>query len=368
MALDPGENTIELVVYNRQNLVASVPARTKIGWSGGAPSAPPTLHVLAVGVNEYWDSKLKLKYSVADASSIAQALKAAGERLYDKVVVTEILDDKATARNIDEVFSQLSQQIRPRDVFVFYAAGHGTTQDGRYYFLPQDFKYQTESSYAERAIGQDQLQNWFAKIPAKKSIIIFDTCESGTLTSMQVASLRGGLEQLAAVGRLIQATGRTTLAASLDDQPALEGYRGHGVFTFALLDALARGDLNGNGLIEVTELIEHVDGLVPEITFKKWLRRQIPRSLFQGTNFALVRQVPEIAPAPDDVIISTSPTHVTTELLQIFKEAGGRGDVVLQLDPFTTVTLVKSEHGWVLIAKEGKTLGYAPEAKLHKLH
>jgi hypothetical protein len=64
----------------------------------------------------------------------------------------------------------------------------------------------------------------------------------------------------------------------LDDQPALEGYRGHGVFTYALLDALARGDRNGNGLIEVTELIEHVDGLVPEITLKTWGTRQVPRS------------------------------------------------------------------------------------------
>jgi hypothetical protein len=69
----------------------------------------------------------------------------------------------------------------------------------------------------------------------------------------------------------------------MDDQSALEGYRGHGVFTFALLDGLARGDRNGNGLVEVTELLEHVDGLVPEITEKTWHARQTPRSLFQGT-------------------------------------------------------------------------------------
>ena len=74
------------------------------------------------------------------------------------------------------------------------------------------------------------------------------------------------LSRRCAVGRLIQATGRTTLTAALDDQPALEGYRGHGVVTFAMLDALARGDLNGDGLISLTELIEHVDDPVPEIT------------------------------------------------------------------------------------------------------
>src|SRR5262249_30260966 len=164
-------------------------------------------------------------------------------------------------------------------------AGYGITYTDpatkvpRYYFISRDFRYQTDQSFAERGIGQDRLQTWLATIPAKKSILTFDTCESGTLTGVQQgASLRGGFEQLAAVGRLIQATGRTTLTAALDDQPALEGYHEHGVFTFAMLDALARGDRNGDGLISLTELIEHVDGLVPEITSKVWGKRQIVAS------------------------------------------------------------------------------------------
>jgi hypothetical protein len=59
---------------------------------------------------------------------------------------------------------------------------------------------------------------------------------------------------------------------------------------------------------------------------------------------------------------------VSTEPLQIFKEAGGLGGVVQQLAPFTSITLVKSERGWALIARDGKRLGYAAEAKLHKLN
>jgi hypothetical protein len=136
------------------------------------------------------------------------------------------------------------------------------------------------------------------------------------------------LEQKAAVGRLIQATGRTTLAASLDNQPALEGYRGHGVFTFAMLDALARGDHDADGFIHVTDLIAHVDALVPEITFKTWKTRQIPQAQFGGSNFIVAKQLPSLAPAPDEpMIISTTPTHVNVELLPVFKEAGGRGAV-----------------------------------------
>ena len=67
-------------------------------------------------------------------------------------------------------------------------------------------------------------------------------------------------------------------------------------------------------------------------------------------------------------ILSTKPTHVSAEPLQIFKEARGGGTIVQELPPFTTVTLIKSEQGWVLIAKDGKLLGYVAETKLRKLN
>jgi hypothetical protein len=38
------------------------------------------------------------------------------------------------------------------------------------------------------------------------------------------------------------------------------------VFTWALLDALRKGDSNGNGLIELSELVAHVQTAVPAIS------------------------------------------------------------------------------------------------------
>jgi WD40 repeat protein len=367
MALDPGDNAIELVAYNGANLVASAPARARIIWTGSEPTARPRLYVLAVGINDYLDGNLKLTYAVPDASTLAAAFKEAGQGHYEEVVVTRVLDRDATAAKLDRVFADLAAKVRPRDVFVFFAAGHGKTLDGRYYFVPYDLRYHTDQSLVRDAIGQDRLQAWFARILAKKAVLMFDTCEAGSLTER--ARTRGGLEQKAALGRLIQATGRATLTASTATQEAFEGYGGHGVFTFALLDSLARGDTNDNGLIELAELIQHVDGLVPAITEKQWGARQFPQMDAYGANFPLVRQVPALAPAPDDaVVVPVKPTHVNTELVQVFKEAGGSGGVVEQLPAFSTVALVKSDHGWVLIARDGKALGYVAEAKLHKLN
>jgi uncharacterized caspase-like protein len=372
MALDPGENTVEVVVYNGANLVASAPARAKITWTGTEPSVPPRLYLLAVGINDYLDSALRLKFAVPDAKALAAAFSEAGRGHYESVLVTDALDGDATAAKLDQVFADLAGKVRPRDVFVFFAAGHGKTLDGRYYFIPHDLRYQNERSLVRDAIGQDKLQAWFARIPARKAVLMFDTCEAGSLTErtgVRTAALtRGGLEQKAALGRLIQATGRATLTASSATQEAFEGHGGHGVFTFALLDALGRGDLNSNGLVELAELIQHVDGLVPAITEKRWGARQFPQMDAYGANFPLARQVPALAPAQDEaVIIPIKPTHVSAEPLEIFKEAGGSGTAVGELLPFRTVTLVKGEGGWALIARDGKLLGYVAEAKLKKL-
>lgn len=373
LSLEPGENTIELVAYNAANLIASEPVSIRLSLPESAVKTPPTLYVLAVGINDYYDGRLRLTYAVPDATKFSAALERAGAGHYNSIDVTTLTDSDVTSEGLERAFSELSKKVRPRDVLVFFAAGHGKTVDGRYYYLPRDFRYQTEASIAELGIGQDKWQAWFAKIPARKSILIYDTCESGTLTgaNAQQIAMRSGLEQQAAVGRLIQATGRTVLTAATSDRPALEGYRGHGVFTYALLDGLARADSNGNGLIEVTELAGFVDTAVPEITEKAFGLRQLPQMSIQGSDFALARKVDglvaESGAGPAVPAIPEKPTHVALEAVQVFKDAGPAGEAVLELKPGMTFAVIKTENGWSLIARDGKAIGYVEEAKAQKL-
>jgi hypothetical protein len=49
LALDPGDNNIEVVAYNGANLLASLPARTTIKFTGSADVVKPKLHILAIG-------------------------------------------------------------------------------------------------------------------------------------------------------------------------------------------------------------------------------------------------------------------------------------------------------------------------------
>jgi hypothetical protein len=241
-------------------------------------------------------------------------------------------------------------------VFVFFLSGHGKTVDGRFYFIPQDFRYQGEQSIVEKGISQEMFQSWFSKIAASKSILLFDSCESGSLTADRLAMR--GLEQAAAVERLTRAMGRTVLSAATESTPALEGYAGHGVFTYAVLDALARGDANNDGFIDMTELAGYVDAIVPDLSHKAFGFRQVPQMKLVGSNFPFARRMEVSAvSAPGAVSAPRKPTHVIVQSAPVFATPAP-GEAIVQLSPGTTVTLVKTESGWSLVAREGKPIGY----------
>ena len=73
---------------------------------------------------------------------------------------------------------------------------------------------------------------------------------------------------------------------------AIEGEGGHGAFTFVLLEGLrGKADYNGNGTVEVHELVYHVQERLPEIT-RKWGYEQFPFSATEGNSFTLVPKKP----------------------------------------------------------------------------
>lgn len=359
LQLAPGKNVIEIVAYNARNLIASDPASITVNRKRPASAIKPRLHVLAVGVNDYYDSRLALHFAVSDAKAIGAALKKAGDDLYETVAVMELLDDAVTASGLEQAFAKMAKAVRPNDVFVFFLAGHGKTVEGHYYFLPQDFRFTNLQSVTRRGIGQDKWQSWLAKIPARKAIMLYDTCESGSLTRAR------GVAPGWAMAKLNRATGRTVLSASTDDAPALEGYKGHGVFTYSILQALAGSDRNDNKLVEILELADFVESRVPVISHQAFGMRQIPQFDIVGSNFPLVRQTASVLPkGQDGPAISLKPTHVVMKPSELFETAGGKGKVVARLKPGTLVTLVRTEKAWVFVAKGGKPLGFVAKRNL----
>src|SRR5262249_20662559 len=75
----------------------------------------------------------------------------------------------------------------------------------------------------------------------------------------------------------------------------------------------------------------------------------------------------DFLPSDDDLFgtVPTKPTHVIVEAAKVLRSINGRlvaGGNALELAPGTLVRVLKADGGWVLVARDGTTLGYV-EAK-----
>jgi uncharacterized caspase-like protein len=264
-----------------------------------------------------------------------------------------MLDADATASKLDRLFVDLGTKVGPNDVFVFYMAGHGKTQDGHYHFIPSDFQYDSEQSITTNAIDENQIQSWMARISATKSLMISDTCESGSLTDTEFP---GSVELMS------KTVGRTILAASTADTNALEGVQHHGVYTYVLLDAIGEAAAGSDGSISVDQLVTYVDQQVPIVSLAVFKTQQIPERKLVGSDFPLLSKTSVIPASADD--IPAQPTHVIIAPTVVRQSASATGQVVTNLGVGVQVRLIQSGNGWSLIARGGKKLGYVDQKAL----
>src|SRR4051812_45854834 len=95
-----------------------------------------------------------------------------------------------------------------------------------------------------------------------------------------------------------------------------------------------------NGLIEVSELADHLDQKIPDISFEAFKLRQVPQRSIVGSNFVLAAKTEILAAAAP--AIPTRPTHVAIAAADVLATASNDGAVVEKLPAGAQVTLVES--------------------------
>ena len=288
LKLASGLNSIRAVVFNADNTMQSNAATHEI-TAAFKTVGKPSLYALIIGINDYKNPKLQLNHAVADATLFADTLKTGATPLFEKVEVKKLSTKEETTRvNILKELKAM-QALNPDDLFVFYVASHGTVDDGEYFLITSNVGSTRTERLKTDAIGQSVFKELISNIPATKKMIIIDTCNAGALgEAIQVAMLTRGMSEDTAMKILSRAVGSTILSASTSIQEAMEGYQGHGLFTYVLTEGLkGKADKGNTGYVKTTELADYVDNEVPILAERVFKKAQYPTISISGQTFPI---------------------------------------------------------------------------------
>jgi len=283
-----GENSIRAIAFNAENSMQSTDVSLNITATFEAISKH-SLHAIVIGIDEYKNPKLNLRYAVTDAKLFADTLKTAASSLFETVNITTLTTKEATtADNISKELKAL-RSMRPDDLFVFYVASHGVVDDGEYFLITSNVGLTRTEKLKTDAITQTNLKELIANIPTTKKLILLDTCNAGAAgDAIQVAMLTRGMSEDTAMKILSRAVGSTILSAATSAQEALEGYKGHGLFTWVLSEGLGgKADKGKSGYIKTTDLADYVGDEVPDLADKVFKRAQYPTISISGQAFPI---------------------------------------------------------------------------------
>ncbi len=239
----------------------------------GSVYAPRRVAV-AIGIDDYEDPALdSLRFAAKDAEDMAEALRRPDIGGFDRVWVLTSPED-TTAEHIAETLRRATADLQRDDTFLLYLSGHGTLtldpiEGTRLWFLPSDGSL---GETRETGIAVSELERWVAEVPARRRVLVMDTCFNGrggtdpgddrrrarSVLDADTASLLSSLRGEAPPPSHRELTeSEVRLYAAREHQPALEAPElQNGVYTHFLIQAMERpgdSDLNGDGLVDVAE-------------------------------------------------------------------------------------------------------------------
>ena len=289
-------NEFKVIVKNFQKM-ESRPSVLKIEYVGQVITTS-TLHIMAVGINNYKNGSYNLNYAEPDAKSFVASVASNYDKMFKEVNKVEIYNEEATKENIIGGFNKIIAKAKPEDVFIFFYAGHGsldeehkdTEGESPFYFVPTDVTkiYGDPEQLQRKGLSANELKTYLTQIRSTKQVVLMDACHSGgALKSLNVRA--AGMDEKA-IFQLARSSGVVTIASAGSKQFATEFETlKHGVFTYVLLEALSnKGDVNTDGKVTVKEITAYLEDRVPELTKQYGGTAQYPTSYVTGNDFPLM--------------------------------------------------------------------------------
>ncbi|MBI5719249.1 MAG: caspase family protein [Burkholderiales bacterium] len=264
--LADGANRIRVEAFN--GVAMGVAEAFVTAPAGVRLAAPPgDLYLLAVGANVFprLPASMHLAYAARDAEELAKALQTRGAGQFGRVHVKLLSDDSGTLPERAAVLRALEfvQQARPQDTAVIFLASHGVSDAaGNYYFVPRDVRLEDLQALDKGRVAPSLLP-WTVffdtlRGTAGRRLLIVDTC--------QARSIEGRFEAHSLMKRSAASLFSLVVASKGDEESQEYPPGRHGLFTYALLQALSpESDANRDGLVSLNEVFEAARPLVERL-------------------------------------------------------------------------------------------------------
>ncbi|MEK6581809.1 MAG: hypothetical protein AABZ25_05425, partial [Nitrospirota bacterium] len=115
-----GENEISITAFNKDNTVQGYMQTAK--FTSAIKQEEPHLYILSIGIDQYKDNTINLKYAVKDSKDIEEKIFKQAETLYkpQNIHYELLTDNNATKANITGKINELSKLIKPTDSFILF--------------------------------------------------------------------------------------------------------------------------------------------------------------------------------------------------------------------------------------------------------
>ncbi|MBN8216421.1 MAG: caspase family protein [Spirochaetes bacterium] len=236
----PDERSLDLELPERDVVVsafgenahgAGAAASVRLRWAGSSNAPPkPRLFVLAIGVSEYREPSLRLKYAAKDARDFTAIIRAQKGKLYREVNERLLTDAEGTRAACEAGLEWIRGQTKADDTAMVFLAGHGVSDPtGKFWFLPVDAD---PERLEKTCLGFAVIRKAVSSI-AGRALFFIDSCQSGN-----VLGDRSGTDGL--VNELASAeNGAIVFTSATGRQFAFEDSAwANGAFTKALVEAL----------------------------------------------------------------------------------------------------------------------------------
>ena len=290
VSIPPRDTAVSVIAINRFS--SSTPATTYLHWRGANSDASEIKHklyVLAVGVNQYSDSRLQqLHYAAKDAQDFAAALRRQKGGLYRDVEVKLLTDDNATKEKVEDGLDWIRMETTSDDVAMILLSGHGMNDPrGTYFFLPHDANMDKDTPL-RTGVSTWDIQIVISSLPG--TVLLFvDTCHSGNV----VGGLKGGVADINGLINQLSSpeNGAVVFAASTGTQASIENAKwSNGAFTKAVVEGIdGQADYHNTGEITLHSLADYISYRVEQLTEKQQTPMTQESNMIRNIDIALKR-------------------------------------------------------------------------------